>query len=181
MKIKLSKIHIYSAGFSIVALLLIFFLVYPTIKDIKHNSNKILENKSELIFADEQSKSVEEFKDSYYKYESNFKKIDQILVDSKNPVDLIEFIELSGLELGLGLNINLLESGKKENMNGLNSVNFNINAAGEFYDILNFSKKLENGPYLVKIKSLSISKSSADSKDKTVDAQFLIYVGAQNL
>ncbi|OGZ62317.1 MAG: hypothetical protein A2639_00720 [Candidatus Staskawiczbacteria bacterium RIFCSPHIGHO2_01_FULL_34_27] len=178
--IKVNKIQIYSIVFSIIALLLVVFLVYPTIKDIKYNSDKILENKSQIFYADEQNKAIEEFKKSYSNYESNFMKIDQTLVDPNNPIDVIKFFELSGLESRLTLNITLIDSGKKENLNGFNLINFNINTNGNFSDIVNLSEKLEKGPYLVKIKSLSMNKSSVDNKDNGVDAQFSVYVATQN-
>lgn len=181
MKISLNKIQIYSAGFFVIAALLVVFLVYPTIQDIKYSSGQILENKSQLIFADEQSKAIEKFENSYSSYESNLKKIDQILVDPKNPIELIKFFESVGLEYSVGLNINLVESGKKENLNGFNSVNFNISANGKFTNIVKFAEKIEKGPYLVKIKGMSMSNSSEDNKNQDIDAQFSIYVGAQNL
>src|SRR3989344_5336298 len=164
MKFNLNKIQIYSLAFSLAALLIIVFLVYPAMKDIKHNSNKILENKSSLVFADEQNSAIKKFKDNYASYEPNLKKIDQILVDPKDPLSLIKFFEASGFESGVDLNINLAESGKEDTIKGLPVIMFNLSANGGFSDILKFSEKLERGPYLIKIKRLSISKSSEISK-----------------
>jgi len=180
MKISLNKVQIYSAGFFVVAALLVIFLVYPTIQDIKYSSGQILENKNQLIFAYEQSKAIEKFKDNYSSYESNLKKIDQIIVDPKDLLSLIKFFESSGLESGVDVTINLVESGQKDTIKGLPVITFTISANGEFSNMLNFSEKLERGPYLIKIKNLAMSKSSENSKNNIIDGQFSIYVGAQN-
>ena len=179
MKIKINSIHIYSLGFALVALLTIVFLVYPTLKDIKQNSDTILKNKSELVFTDEQSKAIEKFKDSYGNYEPNLKKIDQILIDPKNPIDIIEYLESSARESGVDLHVNLIESKKKENLYGLPMIIFNISADGTFDDLLHFSEQLEKGPYVIKIKNISMSKLLTNNKDNTISAQLVLYVATR--
>lgn len=179
MKIRINIIHLYTVGFSIAALLLIVFLIYPTLKDIKQDSNKILENKSELVFADEQAKAIEEFNNNYNEYEPGLKKIDQVLLDPKNLIDLIKFFESSGNESSVAVSVNLLESGKKESLSGLPSTLFNLTVEGTFSNVLIFSEKLEKGPYMVKIKSLSMNTSSQNNQDKTIDAQFSILVATK--
>lgn len=180
MQIKVNKIQIYSIVFSVSALLLIVFLIYPAMNDIKYNSDKILENKSQLLFNDEQTKAVANFQKNYSTYEPNLKKIDQSLVDPKDPVSVIKFFESTGSEAGLNLDVSLIESDKNKNWNGLNSINFTIDTTGSFSRIMNFANNLEKGPYLIRVKSLTLNKSSGDNKDNNIDAQFSIYVVTQD-
>lgn len=179
MRIKINKIQIYSVGFFVVALLLIIFLVSPTLRDIKYNSDKILSNKSELVFTDKQSKEIEKFQNNYEVYEPNLVKIDQILIDPKNPISFVEYLESSGRESGVALNINLINSEKKETLNNLPAIILNLNVKGGFVNVLNFSERIEKGPYLVKIKKLTMNREVLESERINVDAEFLIYVATK--
>lgn len=179
MRISINKIQIYSVLFIIATTLLFIFLVSPTLADIKYNSDKILSNKSELVFTDRQSRAIEDFRAEYNSYQPNLLKVDQTLVDPKNPVRFVQFLETSSLESGVSLNLNIVNSSKKETINNLPAIPFNLNMKGDFGDILMFAEKLEKGPYLVKIQNLTMNKQLLESSNYQIEAELLIYVATK--
>lgn len=172
-----NKIYSTSTIFILTSLVLIVFLIYPIFKDIQKGFAKIPVNKQKMAYIYTESKELENFKKNLADYETNLKKADQSLLDAKNPIDFIKFLEKISSELNLDININLVSSKKEEK--SLNS-NFQIHVEGAFQDIIKFSQRLEAGPYLLKINSLLINKDKQDEKEKrfsgTVSAIFLVEV-----
>ena len=173
-----NKIYILLIIFTTISLILILFLIYPTLTYINNGSQEILSYKKESILIDLENKELDNFKKKYKEYELNFKKIDQLFVDSKNPVEFVKFLENTAYHSSLKPNVNLLQSSKS------GVIVFSINVKGDFSSILTFSKKLETGPYLITIQSLSIKKSEAEVEAETdkekmihqVEANFSIEV-----
>jgi hypothetical protein len=125
---------------------------------------------------------VENFKKDYNEYEPNLKKIDQMFINLKNPVNFIEFLEKTALESGIESEISLSPYSLKK---GESAIIFQFFSTGDFLKILKFTKSLESGPYLIEIKSLIIKNSEKrGDSDKNnnpglVDATFLIKAFAE--
>lgn len=178
-----NKNTIYStlAIFLIVSFLLVAFLIYPTFKDITAASGEISSSKDTITFLYTQSAELGNFKKKYKDYDTHLKKIDELFIDSKDPVDFIKFLEKTAFDTNINLDINLTSNPKNGAASNAASSLFQIYAKGDFLNILRFSEKLETGPYLVKINNIAISELAQDNgKEKKssniTGANFLIEV-----
>ena len=108
---------------------------------------------------------VENFKQKYEKYRTDLEKIDNLFVDSKNPVEFIKFLENTASDAGVRLEISSpsFSSDAKFPL-----MIFRLSSYGDFSKNLSFIKKLEAGPYLAKIQNLDIGRyqDGQSSKDK---------------
>lgn len=163
--------------FSLISLSLIVFLIYPTFSDIKKSSKEVVLSKEMISNIFVQDRQLESFKKSFSQYETNLTKADRMFVDPENPVEFIKFLEKTAFGLGISININLDVDSKEKDSEFLLS-SFRISAKGVLPNILEFSQKLENGPYLLKINQLSLDNnlSEAERENKMVWANFLINV-----
>lgn len=152
-------------------LTLIVFLIYPVLRDIKNSSKEILLNKIKVISINEQNRELNNFKKRYNNYVHNLEKVDQLFVDSKDPVSFIKFLEKTANDSGISTDIKLDISLSAKGFNDWPVVVSNISATGEFLNILKFSEKLDTSPYLMRTKNIIIKKSSQESM---VDANFLV-------
>lgn len=170
-----NKIYISTAIFALIILLLIIFIIFPFLEKIKNNSADSASEKNSFASLGAQATEIEKFKSKYASYEPNFKKIDQLYIDPGNPVDFFKFLEKIASDCKISSNVSLLQDYSKANSG---SVNLQVFSNGEFLNIIKFLDKLETGPYMVKIKNLSIKKSGIVSISKksvpTIDAAFLI-------
>lgn len=166
-----NKIYIIIIIFILIALMLIVFLIYPVLRDIQNGSKEILSNKSKVAFLNKQRNELNGFNRKYNNDSYDLERIDQLFVDSKNPIDFVEFLEKtandSGITMDIKLNISLLDKG----FNKWPVAISNIAVTGEFFNILKFSEKLNTSPYLMMIKNITIKKSQQVS---AVDANFLV-------
>lgn len=169
-----TKIYTIIALFLLLSIVMIVFLVYPALKDIKKTSKEIVSNREGLKFIEVQNTELENFKKNYKNYEPNLKKIDQLFIDPNNPVSFIKFLEKTALDLNIDPEINLSYQFSQEDLKNQAKTEFQIFTKGSFSNILRFSEKIENGPYLVKIKSLTMGKS--EGSNNLVEANFLIEV-----
>ena len=149
------------------------------LKDIERISQDILSKRVEAASMDFQNRELDHFKKQYKEYGSSLESINQSFVDIKNPVNFIEFLEEAAADLTIDFDINLNVAPRKEGSDNQPVAVFQVFAKGAFPNVLAFSEKMEKGPYLINVKSLSVKKtekgvlSKADTSN-TVDASFLI-------
>ena len=163
------KSYIILLTFILITTVLVMFFVYPLLREIKINSEELLLEKKRTATLEFQAKETETFQKNYSLYAPNLEKIEQLFIDSKDPVDFIKFLEKTASNSGITSKISLLPSPEKDNQN---FISFQFFSNGDFSKILEFSEKLETGPYLIEIKNLVIKNST----NQNVDANFLIKV-----
>ena len=170
-----NKTYISAGIFTIIILLLFAFVIFPFLKKIKNNSADSVSEKNSFTSLGAQVGEIEKFKSNYVSYEPNFKKIDQLYIDPGNPVEFFKFLEKIASDCKISSNVSLLQDYSKSKSG---FVDLQIFSNGEFLNMLKFLDKIETGPYMVKIKNLSMKKSGAGSISKKsapiIDAAFLI-------
>lgn len=176
MKIK-NKIYIIVVFFGLITLFLFVFLVFPFFKNIKNNSDNLFSKKQSIAIFKNQATEVENFKKKYDEYRPNLERIDQLFIDLENPVDFIEFLEKTASSSGIESEISLSPYSLKQEDEF--SITFQFFSSGNFLKILEFTKALESGPYLIEIKNLIIKNSETESTSENnnserVNATFLI-------
>lgn len=168
-----NKIYTTLAIFALLSLFLIVFFVWPLIKQIKTDSENLVSDKNSMLALSAQIKEIENFKKNYESYKPELEKIDQLFVDSNNPVEFIEFLEETAYDSSITSQISLPSSSS----NSQQFIILQFSSKGSFSGILNFAKKIETGPYLVEIENLTIQRPSLDIKDaKANNATFAIKV-----
>lgn len=153
--------------FLLISFLLIAFLIYPTLKDIGEASREISSSKDTITFLYKQSSELDNFKKKYQDYNANLKKIDDLFIDGKDPVDFIKFLEKTASDTNINLDINLTSDAKNGTAGNAISSLFQIYTKGDFLNILMFAQKLETGPYLVRVNNLSVNKLTQDNAQKS--------------
>lgn len=181
MKAKNPKFEMYTfaAIFVVLSLLLIVFLVHPALQGIKRGSGEIISEKSTVLFVEMENKELDRFKNRYESYESNLQKIDQLFVDTKNPVAFITFLENTAANTNVDAEISLVPR-QNPQKDALPLLILQVSAKGTFRNILTFSQKLETGPYLVTINNLAIKKvpggEEAEDIGALLDADIILEV-----
>ena len=125
---------------------LVMFSVWPLLIEIKTNSNELLLKKNNIVALKAQADEIENFEKNYDSYRPNLEKMEQLFIDSKNPVDFIKFLEKTASDSEITSKISLLPSPQEENQTFITLQFF---STGDFSKILEFSEKLEAGPYLI--------------------------------
>lgn len=172
-----NKIYTISGVFLALVICLAVFLVWPVFISIKNSSQELSMQKSGAISLKDKTDSLLDFQKNYESYKPNLDKIDQLFIDSKNPVGLIKFLEKISLEAGVQSEISLPPNAKLQSEGeDLTYINFQIKISGSFAKILEFAKKLENSPYLIEIRDASIKTIKASDKP---EAFFTIKVFAR--
>src|SRR3989344_12774 len=167
MKIQ-NKIYLTLVIFTLISLILILFLIYPTFADIKKGSEEVLLSREKVTFIYTQNEELDKFKENFDSYKTNLNQIDDLFIDPRNPVDFLKFLEETSSSLNVNIDINLIDNNKEEkSANNPLFSSFKVGASGEFKNILKFYKKLENSPYLLQINNLSINSSALDTGSQT--------------
>jgi hypothetical protein len=151
--------------FALIIAALIILGAWPLKDGIKKDSEDFVSAKNEVSTFESQINEIENFKNSYETYKGNLEKMDQLFVDSENPVGFIKFLENAASDSNINLQISILPySGNEEP--SLSFIFFQLFPKGKFDDILSFINKVEFGSYLVEINSLTIENQKENSSIK---------------
>ena len=181
------NIYITLSIFFLVAVFLFLFFIYLPFKDIQQKSQELISKKTDTLVLKDEFKAVKDFKENYDAYKPELEKIDNLFIDSQNPVEFIKYLEDSASDFGIDLNISTPSFSKEE---GVPFANFQLASFGDFSKILVFIRSLEAGTYLIKIQNLDIEGySDKKSSEKQVSAEqskkasvdFLIKVFAKSI
>lgn len=161
------KIYTIISVFFILAVFLVMFFIYPLSKEIKQESDDFIIQRNNRLILDNQFSEAINFKQKYDDYKNNLSKIDNLFVDSQNPVDFIEYLEKTAGSAGIEIKISTPSLSKEGK---LSYENFQFSAFGKFSNILKFAQTLETGPYLIQIQTLTIGNNkNTQATNKTAD------------
>lgn len=164
-----NKIKITLSVFSLASLLLAVFLIWPLLNEINKNSDDLVLAKKDIVILSAQSDEAENFKNNYELYKLSLEKIDRLFFNPDSPVDFIKFLEDTAASSQIISQISLAPSSAGSNKTSQNFVTFQFSSKGSFSETLNFAKKIETGPYLIEIVSLTIQNSEAIAVESSND------------
>lgn len=160
------KINLTIVGFSLLALLIVVFLVFPFFQNIQETSRAIKSQKEKYLALESQIQGLEQFKVLYQDLAVFLAKVDRLFVDAEVPVDFITFLEEKAAESSLTISISPSTAGRGT-VADWSSLRFQMNLKGSFTNVVKFLEKLENSPYLIEIRNLTAAKADEVGQVKT--------------
>jgi len=149
------EIIIISVVLFIVSLVLIVVFIMPFLNSIKYGPIELIKVKKDLESFQNITGRTEDIKDVYEEVSTNLEKIDNLFARKEAPIDLIKFFQATAKENNLSINISPMSSEK-----GLgdhwDNLTFRLTLIGSYNNFMRFLEKIENGPYLIEDKEMSI-------------------------
>lgn len=121
---------------------------------VKAESGKLTSQKIELIQIQEKRTKVFEASQEYEKLEESIKKLNSSILSENEELKFIVFVESISKQNRINYDINI------SNTTDSNVV-FQVNAAGQFNDMLSFIKQIENSPYYANIENINMTKAKS--------------------
>ena len=139
---------------------LIVFIIFFPAKAVIKNINELSFLRKTLFSLEEQEDNFNNLNKSYQINLETIKGIDNIFVNSEEPVDLLIFIEDLSKELELSTKITptVLQASKSDIWP---SMILMLSSEGEPKKLTAFLEKLENSKYLIEITDINIKKAKA--------------------
>lgn len=159
-------------GFSAVSLAFIIIAVLPLFNGIKEASSEVLNQKAALAGLEAKSQNIQDFKIFHRTEENNLAKINDLFIDSAEPVDFIEFLEKESFKERLAIEISPLAPQANKD-DAWPSMNFKLDFFGSFPDFLKFFDKLEASPYLIEVLNFNLRRLSASELKREELKSFL--------
>jgi len=158
---ELKKFYILVIFFALINSFLIY-LIFFLFRLINNNSQVLLKNKEKISILAKESEDFEKIKVFYQNHQEDFKKIENMFIDSEAPIDFISFLEKTAQDCQLQLKINSLIKNQEKEKN-LSFLSFQISIQGSFSNFLKFIDKIENGPYLIDTVDLSVQSAKEEN------------------
>ena len=158
--------------------LIIFIIFFPAkivIKDI----NELSSLRKTLFSLEEQEDNFDNLNKSYRINLETIKGIDNVFINSEEPVDLLTFIEDLSEELELSTKITptVLQKSKSDIWP---SMIFRLSCKGESEKLISFLEKLENSKYLMEMTDINLKKAKVlstpgqEENSDQIEAEFTL-------
>lgn len=168
-----NKTYILLAIVTLIVLVLALGFVWPLFLQIQNGSAELVSEKNTAQILRDQSDQIENFKKVHDDYKPNLDKMAGLFIDPKNPVNFIEFLESMAAVSLIEPQISLVSA-----LPDQPTATFQLSTTANFLNVMDFARRMENGPYLIQIQNVSIKTAQTDTVDKaptgTVEAKFLI-------
>ena len=172
MKTK-SKIILYSTVLFVWLALLAGFLIYPLWTSVQEKSARLKQKQKKITEVETQSQQLHNLQQSLNDAESSFATLDKLFINEEAPVSFLEFLEKTANDSDLNINITP-SAGAKRKKEPWSPTFFKVSGKGTFKQGVDFIKKLEYAPYLVKIQTLEFNKKEV--KEGKININLLIKV-----
>lgn len=168
------KIKIYLTIFIFIVLVasMALFLVYPALIDIQKTSASLISAKQDVVLAQGEVQSLQNFQHQYPNIQPNLEKIDSLFLDLNSPVDFITYLEKISNDSGISSQISLPPS---SSIGQQKYIIVQIASLGGLNNIIDFCRRMENGSYLIEIKDMTIQQ-----QDQKYNANLSIKVFIKN-
>lgn len=121
---------------------------------VKAESEKLTNQKIELIQIQEKRTKVFESSQEYEKLEESIGKLNSSILSDNEELKFIMFVENISKQNRINYDINISNTADS-------NVVFQVNAAGSFNDMLSFIKQIENSPYYANIENINMTKAKS--------------------
>ena len=144
-----------SIGFFII---LIFFIISPLMKGIKEYSRQLLLEKEKQASFTEEKRNIQGFEAIYQELEPELEKTNNLFVNSKVPIEFINFLEETAANSNISIKVSSVISKDVGEEDIWPFLHFHLQSSGSFPNFLRFIEKLENSFYLIEIYDLNIKR-----------------------
>jgi Tfp pilus assembly protein PilO len=149
------------AIFTLINIGIIYFLIMPSIDNIKNLRNDTINLKIDSENKIAQETKTNDLNNKLKKIEPQLEKINQIFISQNREIEFITTLESleSKYNITQTLNLGLDDA---EQGDGFKIVPFSIDANGNFKDIMNYLTGVESLNYYINIENISLSNNSTD-------------------
>lgn len=151
---KAKGLYIALSVFLAIGLLLIILVIKPLFQEVKEQSEELVLVKREGAQLLKKEKDIVEIRNVFTRYEKDFEKMENLFVDSENPLFFINFLEKQAAQSEIFLQISSL--GFEVKKTPWSSLSFQIKTAGPLKNFLRFLGRLESAPYLIQMVNLNL-------------------------
>ncbi|MBI5765672.1 type 4a pilus biogenesis protein PilO [Candidatus Falkowbacteria bacterium] len=135
-----------SAGLIIIPfVLIVLFIIYPTIWEIIAINTEIIQEKKELEEKLARGLNMNKINDALQEIEGTIKKLDSIFIKQNQELEFITQLENIAAVHGVALNINSDFNGQKI-AERIKQISLQVNVSGDYMNILNFLQEVESLP-----------------------------------
>jgi hypothetical protein len=164
----IKKIHWSVAVCGVFGALLIIFVIFPSVKEIRKNSQMTLSEKNKILSMSAEEENTKKAEVLYKSHQSDLDTIGNLLVNSEAPLEFINFLEKNANLCRIHLEISSMTK-NTEKGGPWPSLSLQVLVVGSFSDFLKFLEKLENGPYLIEILGIN---TDLISEEKLMTGEF---------
>jgi len=161
-----NKITASLAGFLVVLLSLIYFIVIPTVREIKTMGDSIDAQREDLERKYIKGQSLKKLTENLNKIEPKLELLDQIFINKNRELEFITSLENKANKNQISQKINLKSPEKTENQN-FQKTDLQLFARGGFIKQLQYLTDLEQLNYYINVKLLELSPANGGEPVKT--------------
>jgi|GEM_PF-5038172 len=146
---------------SLVILAAFLFLCWLSVNALKNESQNLRDSQGYFLELEKKKEKVSEALDEYNTNKESIDALNSAILSEDEDLELVVLIENAAKANLLNHEISINEIKDSRNRN-VKDINFQVNVSGAFLGVLNFIKYIENAPYYLSIKNITLDRVTAD-------------------
>ena len=163
----INKILIISASFFVSILFVIFFIISPTIHEIKKLNQYIYQEQKDLEIKYQTGKKNKEVRQNFSKIKPYLVQFDNIYLVEDKKIEFFTSLEKIAQKHNLEFNIELLPLESSEKI-----VSLKLELEGEYFDFLKYLIDLEKSDYYININEILINDITSKTQTEDFSAPY---------
>ena len=171
------KTIIATAALAVGIFLFTALAIVPLLQGISKDSRHLEVQYLKVLEASSAEKEAAEFLKFSQAKEEDFRAIENIFVDGETPIGFIQFIE--GIAAASNLAVKITpDTPKKKKGVPWPVMDFQLASSASYPEFLRFLEKLENGPYLLLVQNISLTRERTLAKEEDIakDVSFTLLI-----
>jgi Tfp pilus assembly protein PilO len=152
------KIVLSISSFLLFIFLVVYFIIFPSVRDIKNIRDEIETQRVDLERRYVKGQSLRKLSEKLEKAEEKIHILDQVFIDQEDGLEFITTLEGIAGKNNINQKINLLQTADNNGYSQM--VPLQIFPQGEFSQILNYLVGLETLNYYINIKTMDLSSNA---------------------
>ncbi|MBI2042459.1 MAG: hypothetical protein HYT21_01805 [Candidatus Nealsonbacteria bacterium] len=169
-----NKTKIAAGLLALVLVIVVVFWLWPLFSQIRETADSFISQKNRLAELEAKKENLEVFAANRETYRDSLERIDNLFVNSREPIGFIEFLEKEAGLAGISIEITPVSPQKIEG-DPWESMNFRLLLEGDFSDVARFLEALEYGDYLLQPLNLSISRMEKNEDKVSATLNIKVY------
>lgn len=165
------KIIIALVFFGVCSVVFLGVFIYPVFQGVLEDNQKMLAHKKEILQLQEDTKSSREFEMLSGQYAKELVRLEELFVDSETPIAFFRFLDETAVLFTLQIE---KAPGSVQQLKEDHWPSFDVHLTGEglYPNVMAFLEKIENAPYLLEVKVLTISGRNASGQQNQEKVEF---------
>jgi Tfp pilus assembly protein PilO len=143
---------------------------------IDKKTDELVEKKHQLLALEKKEQNLITLQQDYYFLEKDIDVLDTVLPNKKRLIDFVDSLEKEASSSGIEAQVSFSDQSIRHEAGGVKSIGFEINFLSTYFKLMQFLKKIEEMPQIVRVEKIIIQSPQGIEAENNIVLQLKCYI-----